>query len=297
VTNALPHDLLDLFPYQPRFYQLDSNTTLGDLSFHYIDEGRGETLLMLHGNPTWSFYYRTLVKGLRDKYRCVVPDHIGCGLSDKPQKYNYTLAQHIDNLEALIGHLQLKDITLVVHDWGGAIGLGYAVRNPHNIKRLVLFNTAAFISGRIPFSINLCRLPVIGPMAIRCFNAFAGMALYWACKRQERMTPKVKKGYLLPYNNYANRIANLKFVQDIPMTPAIPSYAIVKYIENRLDLLKNHPVMIIWGKLDFCFNDYFLERWKQIYPQAEVHEVEDAGHYVVEDAYERIIPWMREFLR
>ena len=142
VTDVLPKELLDLYPYQSRFLPLDSQSPDGNLNYHYLDEGKGETLLMLHGNPTWSFYYRNLVKGLKDKYCCVVPDHIGCGFSDKPQIYNYTLFQHIDNLEYLIDQLQLKDITLVMHDWGGAIGMGYAVRHPQNIKRLVIFNTA-----------------------------------------------------------------------------------------------------------------------------------------------------------
>jgi len=296
VTSALPEELRDLYPFQSRFLQLDSQSPEGSLKYHYLDEGRGETLLMLHGNPTWSFYYRNLVKGLRDRYRCVAPDHIGCGFSDKPQVYNYTLAQHIDNLEYFIDQLQLANITLVMHDWGGAIGMGYAARHPQNIKRLVIFNTAAFLSGRIPLSINVCRLPVIGPVAIRFFNAFARIATLRACKNRIRMSGKVRRGYLAPYDSYANRIANLRFVQDIPMSPDVPSYPVVKYIESRLDLFRDRPVIIMWGKKDFCFDDHYLARWKTIYPTATVHEIADAGHYVVEDAYERIIPWMRNFI-
>ena len=296
MTAELPEDLRDLYPYQSNFLSLNSGTSEDNLNYHYLDEGEGETLLMLHGNPSWSFYYRNLVKGLKDKYRCVVPDHIGCGLSDKPQDYNYTLAQHIDNLEIFIDQLGLKDITLVMHDWGGAIGMGYAVRHVENIKRLVIFNTAAFLSGKIPFSINVCRLPFFGTIAIRHFNAFAGMAVKRAVKNRDRMTSKVKRGYLAPYNNFANRIANLRFVQDIPMRPDIPSYPVVKYIEDHLELLRDHPKLVVWGMKDFCFDDHFLARWKNIYPEAEVHEMEDAGHYVVEDAYERIIPLMRNFL-
>ena len=121
----------DLYPFESRFIEL------GPHRMHYLDEGQGETLLMLHGNPTWSFYYRNLVKGLRSQYRCVVPDHIGCGLSDKPQEYNYTLSQHIDNLAALVDHLNLDHLTLVMHDWGGSIGMGLAVRAPEKIKRLI----------------------------------------------------------------------------------------------------------------------------------------------------------------
>ncbi|MCH7498765.1 MAG: alpha/beta fold hydrolase [Nitrospinae bacterium] len=281
----------DLYPFESRFIEL------GPHRMHYLDEGQGETLLMLHGNPTWSFYYRNLVKGLRSQYRCVVPDHIGCGLSDKPQEYNYTLSQHIDNLAALVDHLNLDHLTLVMHDWGGSIGMGLAVRAPEKIKRLIFFNTAAFISDRIPFSINLCRNPIIGPLAILKFNLFARMATSWACKQTNRMVGKVRKGYLAPYNSPHNRIANLRFVQDIPLTPDIPSYPVVEHIESQLGYFRDRPAMIIWGMQDFCFTEYFLDRWKKYFPNAEVHEVEQAGHYVVEDADEEIIPWMIQFLR
>jgi len=281
----------DLYPFESRFIELDSNR------LHYLDEGQGETLLMLHGNPTWSFYYRNLIKGLRSQYRCVVPDHIGCGLSDKPQEYNYTLSQHIDNLEKLVDHLNLDNITLVVHDWGGSIGMGYAVRHPEKIKRLVIFNTAAFLAERIPFSINLCRKPIIGPLAILWFNLFAKCGVAWASKVSGRMTGQVRQGYLAPYNSPENRIANLRFVEDIPMTPDVPSYPVVKHIESQLGYFRDRPTMIIWGMQDFCFNEYFLGRWKKYFPEAEVHEVAEAGHYVVEDADEQIIPWMVQFLR
>jgi len=281
----------DLYPFESRFIEL------GPHRMHYLDEGQGETLLMLHGNPTWSFYYRNLVKGLRSQYRCVVPDHIGCGLSDKPQEYNYTLSQHIDNLAALVDHLNLDHLTLVMHDWGGSIGMGLAVRAPEKIKRLIFFNTAAFIADRIPFSINLCRNPIIGPLAILKFNLFARMATSWACKQTNRMVGKVRKGYLAPYNSPENRIANLRFVQDIPLTPDIPSYPVVEHIESQLGYFRDRPAMIIWGMQDFCFTEYFLDRWKKYFPNAEVHEVEQAGHYVVEDADEEIIPWMIQFLR
>ncbi|MAR70278.1 MAG: alpha/beta hydrolase [Nitrospina sp.] len=252
---------------------------------------------MLHGNPTWSFYYRNLILGLKKSYRCVVPDHMGMGKSDKPQNYPYTLSQHIDNLVALVSELSLKDITLVVHDWGGAIGMGFAVRYPQKVKRLVLFNTAAFLSKKIPIRLRLCRLPGFGALAIRGFNAFALAATNMACKNRERMTNEVRAGYLAPYSNYSNRIANLRFVQDIPMSPDEPSYSLVREIEENLDQFASLPIMIIWGAKDFVFNHHFLKKWQEVYPNAEVHRVSDAGHYVVEDAYERILPWMNTFLQ
>ena len=281
----------DLYPFESRFLDLDSHR------LHFVDEGQGEILLMLHGNPTWSFYFRNLIKGLRSQFRCVVPDHMGCGRSDKPQDYNYTLSQHIDNLAALVDHLKLDNLTLVVHDWGGAIGMGFAVRYPEKIKRLVFFNTAAFLTDRIPFSINLCRNSLIGPLAILRFNLFAKLGASWASKQPGRMTGRVREGYLAPYNSPENRIANLRFVQDIPMSPDVPSYPVVEHIESQLESFRDRPVMIVWGMKDFCFTRYFMERWKQYFPEAEVHEVKQAGHYVVEDADEQIIPWMIQFLK
>jgi cis-3-alkyl-4-acyloxetan-2-one decarboxylase len=280
----------ELYPFDSHWHQL------GELKYHYLDEGEGENLLMLHGNPSWSFYYRNLISTFRNDYRCIVPDHIGCGLSDKPQNYNYTLSQHIDNLENLIDILEIKDLTLIVHDWGGAIGMGLATRRPELIRRLVIFNTAAFLSSHIPLSINLCRLPLFGDLAIRYFNAFAKGAVYRACKNRKRMTAQVKAGYLAPYNSPENRIANLRFVQDIPMSPSAPSYSVVQNIQNKLHLFKDHPIQIIWGKQDFCFNDHFLNEWKRHYPKAKVDVMGDAGHYVVEDAHEQIVPLLKEFL-
>ena len=281
----------DLYPFTSHTMELYS------YKYHFIDEGQGETLLMLHGNPTWSFYYRNLVLGLKQSYRCVVPDHMGMGKSDKPQNYNYTLSQHIDNLEALVDKLGLSDITLMVHDWGGAIGMGFAVRHPQKIKRLVLFNTAAFLSEKIPVRLKLFRVPGFADIAIRCFNAFALAAVDMACKNKERMTDEVRAGYLAPYNNYANRIGTLRFVQDIPMSSDALSYSVVKNIEENLEQFKSLPVMIVWGAKDFVFNDHFLKKWQGIFPEAEVHRVQDAGHYVLEDSYERIIPWIQEFLQ
>lgn len=279
-----------LYPFQSHSIALAGHT------YHYLDEGSGEPLVMLHGNPTWSFYYRALIAEFRATHRVIVPDHMGCGLSDKPQAYPYTLAQHIANLEALIEALTLERMTLVLHDWGGAIGMGYALRHPERVTRFVLFNTAAFPSSRIPFRIALCKLPIVGALAVRGLNAFAGLAPLMACAKQERMTPDVKAGYLAPYDSYAHRVAILRFVQDIPMSPAHPTYALVEEIGKGLATFTNRPMLIIWGEQDWCFTTEFLAEWQQRFPNADIHRIPNAGHYVVEDAHEQIIPWMREFL-
>jgi len=281
--------LKEQYPFKSNYIDLDG------LKYHYLDEGQGAPVVMLHGNPTWSFYYRHLVSDLKKQNRVIVPDHMGCGLSDKPQKYNYRLNQHIENLDALLEKLNLKDITFVLHDWGGAIGMGWAVNHPERVKRFVVFNTAAFLLPRIPFLIKICRIPIFGDIVVRVFNAFAGQAIKMATEQKERMTPEVKAGYLAPYNSFANRIAILRFVQDIPMVPEDKSYSLMKTIESRISQFRNHPMLIIWGEKDFCFNNYFLDRWKAYFPDAEVKKVSDAGHYVVEDAREKIVPWVKDF--
>lgn len=261
---------------------------------HYLDEGQGPAVIMLHGNPTWSFYYRELVHGLRDRFRVIVPDHIGCGLSDKPQAYSYRLADHIDNLGALVRHLGLREADLVLHDWGGAIGMGYAARDELRVRRLVVLNTAAFLSRHVPLRIAICKIPLFGDIAIRGFNAFAGMATWMAVERP--MDPLVRQGYLLPYRSYHDRIANLRFVQDIPLWPGHPTWQTVATIEQQLPRFRNTPMQILWGGKDWCFDDQFLAGWMQRFPDAEVRRIDNAGHYVLEDAHEEIVPRVRRFL-
>jgi haloalkane dehalogenase len=260
---------------------------------HYLDEGSGEPMLMIHGNPTWSFYYRNLVAAFSVSNRVIVPDHIGCGLSDKPQDYEYILKHHIDNLEKLVLELKLRDFVLVVHDWGGPIGFGLIERHPDLVKKIVILNTAAYTSLVIAFQINMCRIPVLAEQVIRRLNGFAVMATYMAVAK--KMSPEVRRGYLYPYDNYNNRIAIARFVADIPMNPKHRSYQTLKNIE--LSLAKHQcPCLIFWGKRDFCFHDYFLHRWMEIYPHAIIKTFESAGHYVLEDARDEIIKELKKFL-
>jgi haloalkane dehalogenase len=279
-----------LYPFCSRSLDLDG------LRYHYIDEGAGDVLLLVHGNPTWSFYWRELVRKLSPKFRLIAVDHIGCGLSDKPRNYSYRLAQHIDNLSRLVERLDLDDVTLVGHDWGGAIGLGAALRSPRRYRRFVMFNTAAFRAARMPWRIRVCRTPLLGRFAVQGLNAFAQAALRMAVAHPDRMTPAVRAGLLAPYDSWAHRQAIYRFVEDIPMSPAHPSYETLVDIERRLASLADRPWMFIWGMRDWCFTPAFLARFLEFFPQAEVHRLADAGHYVVEDAHERIVPLVDEFL-
>jgi haloalkane dehalogenase len=280
----------DLYPFQSRYINI------GPHRLHYIDEGQGPPLLFVHGNPTWSFYWRNLVLGLRDQFRSVAVDHIGCGLSDKPQDYPYTLAQRIDDLVQVVEQLNLTGATLLAHDWGGAIGLGAVQRLPGRFARIVLFNTGAFPPPFVPWRIAACRLPLLGTVAIRGFNAFARAALSMAVEKPARMTADVQAGLIAPYDNWANRVAVDRFVKDIPFSPRHPTWQTLEQIEAALATLSGRPVQLIWGMRDWCFRPECLERFIRHWPQAEVHRLEDCGHYVVEDAYERIVPLVRTFL-
>lgn len=279
------------YPFPSKFIDLDG------LRYHYVDEGQGETLLCVHGNPTWSFAWRNLIRGLSSEFRVIAVDHIGCGFSDKPQQYPYTLAQHIANLSRFVAALDLQNVTLLAHDWGGAIGLGAATRDPARFARYVLFNTAAFRSRQIPFRIAVCRWPLVGPLGVRGFNLFARAALTMAVCRHERMTPAVRTGYLAPYDNWADRVAILRFVQDIPMSPGHPSYQTLLDLETALPTLADRPMKLIWGMRDWCFTPAFLDEFEKRFPHAESLRLPEAGHYVFEDAHEQIVPAVRAFLQ
>jgi cis-3-alkyl-4-acyloxetan-2-one decarboxylase len=284
-------DWRSLYPFSSHHVSIDGQ------QMHYVDEGSGPTLLLVHGNPTWSFHWRNLILGLRSTHRLVAPDHIGCGLSDKPQSYNYRLAQHIANLVEFVDRLDLRDITLVAQDWGGAIGLGAALRRQDRFARFVLLNTAAFRSVRMPLRIRICRTPLLGTLAIRGLNAFVRAALRMAIEKPDRLTPAVRAGITAPYDSWANRVAIDCFVKDIPMTPGHPSYQTLAELERGLPQLAEKPVQLIWGLRDWCFTPAFLDRFLEFFPNAEVHRLADAGHWVVEDAHERIVRVVERFLR
>ncbi|MCW8858628.1 MAG: alpha/beta fold hydrolase [Deltaproteobacteria bacterium] len=283
------------YPFKSHFLDLNG------LKYHYLDEGQGETLLMLHGNPSWSFYYRHLVRELRSNYRLIVPDHIGCGLSDKPvdSQYSFTLEQRVDDLDSLIQYLGLKTkITLILHDWGGMIGMAWAARYPERIARLVIMNTAAFhlpADKKLPLALKLCRDTQLGAFLVQGLNLFARAAAFVGCKRK-RMSAELRRIYCSPYDNWQHRVATLRFVQDIPLKPEDPGYALISQTEAALPQFSDRPVCICWGEKDFVFDRHFLNRWREYFPAAAVHRYQDCGHYILEDAKDDVIPVISQFL-
>jgi haloalkane dehalogenase len=285
-----------LYPFSPRFFRHRGHW------YHYLDEGQGRPVLMIHGNPTWSFYFRELVKALSPDHRAIVPDHFGCGLSDSPDPavYDYRLPSRVADLEALVAHLDIQEpITLIVHDWGGMIGTLFALRHPHRIQGLILLNTAGFLppsNKRLPLRLHLIRnLAPFAVPAVLGLNLFARAALYMAPRK--RLSPPVKAGLIAPYRSPRHRLATLRFVQDIPLKPGDPSHEPVKWADENLDQLAHLPMMVLWGMGDFVFDGDYLDEWARRFPNAEIHRFDRAGHYVLEDRPDEIALRVKQFLK
>jgi haloalkane dehalogenase len=290
------------YPFTPKKFEVRPG-----LSMSYLDEGprEGEVIVMLHGNPSWSYYWRNLVSGLSDpalakRYRCIVPDHIGMGFSDKPDDryYDYTLQSRVDDLAALLKHLGIAGpVTLAVHDWGGMIGFGWALTHAAQVKRLVITNTAAFplpSAKKMPWQLSLGRDSKFGAFIIRAFNAFSSGASYQGV--ETKMPADVRRAYVSPYDSWANRISTLRFMQDIPLHPGDKAWALVEAAGQRLPQFADRPAFIGWGLKDFVFDKHFLAGFRQALPNAHVTAFEDAGHYVLEDKQAELVPAIRKFL-
>jgi haloalkane dehalogenase len=283
------------YPFSPHAFDRNGH------KLSHLDEGSGEPVVMVHGNPTWSFYFRHLVLALRGNYRCVVPDHIGCGLSDKPpeSRYDYSLKSRVDDLEALLDHLGLREnLTLVLHDWGGMIGMAFAARHPERVKRIVASNTGAFrlpSAKKLPRSLWLGRNTKLGAWLILRRNAFCRAAAKW-CVTRTKLPADVRAMYLAPYDAPEHRHAVLKFVQTIPLKPSDPGYDVVSDTELSLAKFRHVPTLLLWGLRDFVFDKHFLAEWKWHLPHAEVHEFADCGHYLLEDARDEFVALVKAFL-
>lgn len=287
------------YPFDHHFLQTDHGR------MHYVDEGQGSPVLALHGNPTWSFLYRNFVKGLSDENRIIAPDLIGFGLSEKPNDVDsYTIKGHVDDIERLVVDLDLKDLTLIVQDWGGPIGLAVAARQPHRIKALVIMNTFGSFPPLpsmdqnnidLPFSLDMFRAPVIGNLMVKQLGMFESMGMSMATANQERLDA-VKIAYQEVFTDADDRAGVLAFPQLIPANLQHPSAQLLKHqVEPYVNDFKG-PVQIIWGSQDPFFPYEMLAAWQARLPQAKTLEVPEASHFLQEDAHEKIIPQLRLFL-
>ena len=284
------------YPFESNFLSIGATGH----RLNYVDHGpkspTGGPVLFVHGNPTWSFYYRNLIKAVGEKRRAIGLDNLGCGLSDKPGNYDYCLQNHIDNACKLIDHLDLQNVTLVAHDWGGAIGMGALQARKERFKRIVLYNTATFPPPYCPFRIRVCRWPVVGKIGLQGFNLFAKAAVSMATTQTGGLPKEIAQGMLAPYNNWNNRVATYQFVKDIPLSKQHKTWAVLETMESRLKEFADWPIMLMWGMKDWCFRPECLERLKSHWPNAEVHEMDQAGHYVIEDEIDRAVETLVDFL-
>lgn len=283
-----------MFPFQRRFLSVQGNRLA------YVDEGTGPPVLVVHGNPTSSFYFREIIGGLRDRFRVLAPDHIGCGASDKPAatSYPYTLERRANDLGALLDHLALPEpITLIVHDWGGMIGLLTAVRRPEQIRSLVITNTAGFpmpASKTFPWRLWWVRNTPLGPLLVQGLNMFVRGLLWTGTERP--LARRVKQGYLAPYDSWSHRVAVLRFVRDIPLSPRDSSYPGVVEVSEGLSKLSTKPILVLWGECDAIFDHHFLSEWERRLPNARFVRFPHAGHLLFEDEPASCLSEIRSFL-
>lgn len=285
--KAVPPWLRVLYPFEGKVHE----GAEGDL--HFVDTGDGFPVVMLHGNPTWSFFYRDLILALRGNHRCLALDHLGCGLSGKPASGDYTLAGHIRRGLEWLDALETGPFHLVVHDWGGAIGFGIARERREAVRSITVLNTAAFPFPTIPLRIAACRWPLVGPLMVRGANAFVEAAtVMTTC---EPLPEAVKEGYRFPYGTWADRVAVAAFVRDIPMRRGHPSRKLLESIGESLPYWREKPVQLLWGMQDWCFHEGILAEWRRRLPEAEVHTFAEAGHYLLEDGGSEIMDRISAF--
>jgi pimeloyl-ACP methyl ester carboxylesterase len=287
------------WPYEPKWLSTDG------IRIHYVDEGPrdGEPVVMLHGNPTWSYLYRRFIAAVTEAgFRAVAHDELGFGRSDKPSSPRaYSIQRHVQHFSALMDDLRLDDVTLVVQDWGGPIGLGWAGDHPDRVKRLVLLNTWA--GGlppdypKPPMLFGLLRLPVLGELLVKGAHVFVRVFLFRGGTHPERLGENEQAAYLAPHPSWASRAGVLAYPRLIPWEAGHITAPLGAHIEDNLDRLSGKPVLIVWPVQDRGFKQPSLAFWRARFPDADVREIEDAGHYIQEDAHEHVIPLLLDFLR
>jgi haloalkane dehalogenase len=279
------------FPFKPHF------KTINGFRMHYVDEGEGEPILCLHGEPTWGYLYRRFIPPLSEANRVIVPDHMGFGKSDVSENRPYTLAQHIENLTKLVLELNLSDITLVGQDWGGPIMFGFAVNYPGRVKRLVIMNTGV---GVFPEG---ARTWVSDMIENGTYDAILGnlkdtmpSLLALGVGKATKITETMIQAYIAPFPNKDSCRGALAFPLDIPVGRNHPSAPLMHSILERTALLSDKSKVIIWGLQDPVFPRTILDSWLKVYPGTEVHELPEASHFLQEDAPDEIVKIIQEFL-
>ena len=278
----VPHHL---YPFEHRFADLGNG-----IDMHYVDEGEGETLLMLHGNPTWSFLYRKMILKLRGNFRCVAPDYPGFGLTEAPSGYGFTPGEHSENIERFADKLGLRDVTLIAQDWGGPVGLGLAIRRPELVKRLVLGNTFAWVL--VSRRNRAFSWLMGGPIGRTMAYLFNGVARFFFMRGfAHRPDREVLGMYLAPFRRRADR--KQTSISPRQLTKAAEYLSTV---EGGLGRISDRPTLLTWGVKDFAFRDAARQRFEEAFPDHQTVLL-DASHFWQEDAGEEaadaIQKWMK----
>lgn len=273
-----------LYPFESRYAEVEN------AKLHYLDEGSGPPLLLLHGNPTWSFLYRNLIKALRDKFRCIAVDLPGFGLSSAPAQYDYTPAEHADILEQFVLQLDLRDLTMMVQDWGGPIGFAVATRHPDRFARFVIGNTWAWpmTDAKTRFFSGFMGGPV-GRYLILRRNLFVERVLPSGVK-SGKLPDEVMNAYRGPFSSRDARRATHVLPREI-----VHSRAFLQQVESGLGALRDRPALILWPTKDFAFGEAQRKRWEEIFPNHRTVLLEGAGHYIQEDAPDKIVAAIRDW--
>ena len=263
------------------------------LMLHYVDEGDGPPVVMLHGNPTWSFFYRRLIADLGGRYRCLAPDHMGMGFSSRPgvNKYNYRLADRVADLGELMDHWRLKEPAhLVLHDWGGPIGLTWAVNHPERVASVTVMNSGVRVPPEYHMPLKLALFkscPLVGSFLSHDLNLFVRGTAF--CGSVKGLSPEARQGLTAPYMDGADRLAVARFIEDIPLNRDHPSYALLAETDRGLpEFLAAKPLTLIWGLRDFVFNRAVFLDWRRRFPEAQALVLPEAGHYLLEDEPDRV---------
>jgi len=280
-------DWLDrtLFPYDQKRIEIEGH------ELAYVDEGEGPPLLMLHGNPTWSFVYRDVIGGLKDRFRCIAPDLPGFGFSTPAPGYGFRPAEHSEVIEQFVEALDLRDITLMVQDWGGPIGLGVAGRQPERFGALILANTFAWpVNGDFHFeAFSKVMGGPVGKLLIMRANAFVNL-LVPAGTRRSRPAREVMAAYRGPFSERAARFPTYVFPREI-----LAAREFLAEVEKGLTRLRDLPALIVWGDRDIAFRHTERRRFEDAFPRHRTVVLEGAGHFVQEDAAPEIVEAVRRW--
>lgn len=271
-----------VFPFKRNWFETDG------VRIHYVDEGHGPPVVMFHACPMWSFSYRFLIRELAFDHRVIAVDLPGFGLSTAHEQFDYSLNGDINIMESLLGHLNTGKAVMILHGWGGTVGMGCAVRYPQFVKALVVLNAQVFTTYSLPWRLRLCRLPWLGAYLVKDLRL-----LQFGNRRAH--AKDIAAAYDYPYRTEDARKALYRFVEDIPTVPEAESAQRMLEIETRLWMFRTTPALILWAMRDWLYPPRLLKHWKHYLPQAEVHTFSHAGRYIQEDVPDELNRHIRDF--